>query len=207
VVFSAPHRRPNGLAADPDGLWVGDLDDNRVYKVRYDDGAVMASFDTPARKISGLASGGGAIWASHNSNPSMVFKFDPTSGHCLDMLFLSHPGQGGVHGLEWDDGSLWVSRPGLKQLQRIDPRTGEIRQEIALLGDRSHGLFMDGDRIACDDTGLSTLFVFHKDTGRLLEQIPIQGLEPHGMTLGPDGRIWFTDDRANAIAVAEWRAR
>jgi streptogramin lyase len=204
IVFKGPHLRPNGLAAGPDGLWICDLDNNRVYAVRYDDGSVITSFPSPARKMSGIGRSPTAVWVSHNQFPSSLFEFDPATGQCLTFLALSNP-EGGAHGVEWDDGSLWVSRPGLRALHRIDPATAEVRQQIAFPGQRAHGIFVDGDRVACDDTGLRRLFIFDKRSGALVQEVAIEEIEPHGMTRTPDGRLWFTDDRQNAIAVAERR--
>ena len=77
TVFKGPHKRPNGLVAEADSLWICDIDNSRVYKLRLDTGAVLTSFSTPAEKVSGIAVGGGAVWVSHNSMPAFVFKFDP----------------------------------------------------------------------------------------------------------------------------------
>ncbi|MBI2942391.1 MAG: hypothetical protein HYY04_18335, partial [Chloroflexi bacterium] len=183
------------------------IDDGRVYKVRYEDGGLLTRFDTPARKVSGITVGGGAVWVSNNEAPHMLFELDPATGHCLAYLLLSPANSGGVHGLAWDDGSLWLARPGLRALHRIDPETATVLQEIPFPGSRAHGVFVDGDLVACDDTGLSAVFVFAKKTGELVERVPLEGIEPHGMTLGPDRRIWICNDRPNDIAVASWAAR
>jgi sugar lactone lactonase YvrE len=203
-LFLAPGERPNGLAADAEGLWICDLGDNRIYKVRSTDGSVITSFASPARKMSGIAVGGGAVWASHNQRPASVFKFDPGTGQCLEWVILTRPDEGGVHGLEWDNGSLWTSRPGVKALHRIDPSTGEVLQEIAFPGSRAHGLFLDGQHIACNDTSLSTIFLFDKSSGRPVDEVRVEGIELHGMTLSADRRLWITDDKPRNIAVAQW---
>src|SRR4029453_17073898 len=66
VLFDGPGPQANGLAADQDGLWVSDQKDNRIYKVRYQDGSVITSFATPARNLSGCGFGGGAGWGGSN---------------------------------------------------------------------------------------------------------------------------------------------
>ena len=207
TVFKGPHKRPNGLVAEADSLWICDIDNSRVYKLRLDTGAVLTSFSTPAEKVSGIAVGGGAVWVSHNSMPAFVFKFDPNTGQCTKFLTLVDGDAGGAHGLEWDDDSLWVSRPGLRALHRIDPDTAEIRQTISFPGLRLHGIFVDGDRVVCNDTGLSAVFVYDKRTGALLDQIGVEGIEPHGMTRSDDGRIWFSNDHPNEISAAPWPPR
>jgi sugar lactone lactonase YvrE len=207
TVFRGPHRGPNGLAADSDSLWICDIENSQAYKVRSDNGEVLLSFSTPAKAVSGIAVGGGAVWVSHNQAPAMVFKFDPLSGQCIHFLLLKKGDRGGIHGLEWDNGSLWVTRPGLNALHRIDPESAEVLQEIPFPGSRSHGIFIDGDRLACNDTTLNTIFLFDKRTGELVEKVGVEGIEAHGMTRSDDGRVWFSNDRPNEISTAPWPPR
>jgi|GEM_PF-450922 streptogramin lyase len=107
IVFRGPHRQCNGLAAAPEGLWVCDQLDNIVHLVRYEDGAVLTSFRTPARNASGIAWGAGSVWVASNIRPSAIYRHDPATGHCLAALILPDSDRGGVHGIEW-----WPYRPG-----------------------------------------------------------------------------------------------
>src|SRR5262249_4131875 len=63
VMFSGPGPQANGLSATDDGIWVCDQKDDRIYLVDYD-GRVQTSFATPARNLSGVGFGAGAVWGA-----------------------------------------------------------------------------------------------------------------------------------------------
>jgi streptogramin lyase len=100
VVFRGPGPQVNGLQAVPEGLWVGDQLDNRVYLVDYD-GKVLTSFASPVRNDSGVAFGAGSVWVGSNARPNSVYRHDPATGHCTAHLLLPNWERGGVHGVEW----------------------------------------------------------------------------------------------------------
>ena len=104
TLFKGPGPQANGLSAAADGLWVSDQKDNRIYKVRYEDGSVITSFDTPARNLSGCGFGGGSVWGGSNIRPSAVVRHDPKTGWCTQYILLPNGESGGVHGIEWHDG-------------------------------------------------------------------------------------------------------
>lgn len=203
VVFKGPGPQANGLQADADGLWVCDQVDNRVYFVRYEDGSIVTRFDTPARNMSGMAGGGGAVWTASNVRPSTVYKFNPATGHCLAALILPRASEGGVHGIEWVDGSLWVTRPGLMTLQQIDAETGELKCEIPFPAKRSHGLYWDEGTIVCLSTNDHHAYRLDPANGDVLDRWEVEGIEPHGMTRDAEGRVWVCDASTNGIAVLE----
>jgi len=204
VVFKAPGQKANGLQARPEGLWVCDQGDNRVYLVSYADGSVLTSFDTPGRNMSGCAFGAGGVWGAANVRPATLYKLNPANGQCLQALVLPNAMAGGVHGIEYAEDALWVTRPGLKTIQKVHPETGELLHEIPFPAARSHGLFWEDGVLVCVET--NNHVVYHLDTkdGRVLEQWVIEGYEPHGMTKAADGRIWVCDAvQTNTIAVIE----
>ncbi len=203
VVFQGPGPQANGLQASPEGLWVCDQVDNKVYLVSCADGSVMTSFDTPARNMSGMAGGGGAVWTASNVRPSTVYRFDPSTGHCLAALILPRAAEGGVHGIEWVDGALWVTRPGLMSLQQIDAETGELRHEIPFPARRSHGLYWDEGTIVCLSTHDHHVYRLDPRSGDVLDQWVVEGVEPHGMTRDSAGRVWLCDASTNGIALLE----
>jgi streptogramin lyase len=201
--FRGPGPQANGLQAAPEGLWICDQVDNRVYLVDYADGATLTWFDTPARNMSGIAAGGGAVWAASNRRPSTIYRFNPANGHCLAALLLPRPDEGGVHGVEWADGSLWVTRPGFLSIQQIDPETGGLLHEIPFPAQRSHGLYWDDGTLVCVETNHHVVYRLDPRTGEVRDQWVIEGFEPHGMTRDREGRVWLCDASTNRIGVLE----
>ena len=98
VAFKAPGEQVNGLEAVAEGLWLCDQRNNRSYLVD-PDGKTLASFPGPVRNASGITFGAGSVWVASNTRPSIIFRHDPATGHCLAYLVLA--GEGGVHGLQW----------------------------------------------------------------------------------------------------------
>jgi len=202
VLFSGPGPQANGLSATPEGIWVCDQKDDRIYLVDYS-GTVRTSFATPARNLSGVGHGAGAVWGASNRRPAYVFKFDPETGHCVQAIELATPLEGGIHGLEVIDGALWVTRPGLLVLQKLTLETGEVLHQIPFPGRRSHGVFAQDGAIVCNDTNLSTVFHLDPTDGRVIKQWTIEGFEPHGLTIDPEGRVWICDAVTNRIGIVE----
>src|SRR5574341_1972790 len=98
IVFKGPGPQVNGLEAVPEGLWLSDQRDNRTYLIDYE-GKVLTSFASPARNASGTSFGAGCVWVASNVRPSMVYRHDRQTGHCLAGLLLPNAEQGGVHGV------------------------------------------------------------------------------------------------------------
>jgi streptogramin lyase len=202
VMFAGPGPQANGLSATPDGIWVCDQKDNRIYLVDYR-GETRTSFATPARNLSGVGFGAGAVWGASNMRPAYIYKFDPATGHCLQAIELARPLEGGIHGLEVIDGALWVTRPGLLVLQKLNLETGAVEHEIPFPGRRSHGVFSQDGAIVCNDTNLCTIFYLDPTDGRVIRQVPIEGFEPHGLTIDPEGRVWICDAVTNRLGIVE----
>jgi len=200
MMFAGPGPQANGLSATDEGIWVCDQKDNWIYLIRYD-GSVVTSFATPARNLSGVGFGAGAVWGASNQQPAYVYKFDPATGHCLQAIQLDRPMEGGIHGLEVIDDALWVTRPGRLVLQKLNLETGAVEHEILFPGRRSHGVFAQDGAIVCNDTNLSTVFHLDPTDGRVIEQWTIEGFEPHGLTRDPSGRVWVCDATTDRIGI------
>ena len=60
--FIHPGPQPNGLQAADDGLWVIDQTDNHLYKLRYEDGSVLARLPTEADHSNGVTQDEERVW-------------------------------------------------------------------------------------------------------------------------------------------------
>ncbi|MBI2942304.1 MAG: hypothetical protein HYY04_17890 [Chloroflexi bacterium] len=201
VLFPGPGPKANGLQATPEGLWVCDQEDNFVYLVSYGDGAVLTRFPGPGRNLSGITAGGGSIWPASNTRPAVVYRHDPKAGWCTAALVLPKPYEGGIHGLEYHDGSLWVTRPGLLSIQQISAETGELVSEIPFPARRSHGIFWHEGKLTCVETNGGVVYTLDPSTGTILDRFTVEGFEMHGMTRADDGTIWVCDAMTNRIGV------
>ena len=128
--YDSPCRMPNGLQWFEDELFVMDQQSDQVY-VMNSEGYVTRVMDTPTENGSGITVGGGFLWTA--SNGITKFRdYRPTDTHIgwiyqLDLktgAFVNRwrtPDGGGIHGLEWDDGKLWVTAFQPKAIHICDP--------------------------------------------------------------------------------------
>jgi len=162
--------QPNDLQFVADGLWVLDqVDPNKAFKVRPDDGSVLRELQTESIHGSGITYGNGALWITSTKmrDPAAAprtLKVDPTSGKTLKSWVT--PGAGlygrvttpsGGHGVKWVDGKYWMAVPASGKLFLMEPETGEVVRSIPAPGVRTHGLAWDRGFLWCvESDGRST---------------------------------------------------
>lgn len=140
-LFKSPQGFPNGLAATPEGLWIGEQKLSGAQAASYKlpepksldesawlvdwNGKLLKTVKTPSRNTSGMAVGGGYVWMIANAPPQGVFQVDMNSkliSHRQIPLGPPNDG-GGSHGGMWHDGKLWISSLRLRGNLRVDPKT------------------------------------------------------------------------------------
>jgi outer membrane protein assembly factor BamB len=147
---------------------------------------VLTSFPSPARNASGTSFGAGSVWVASNTRPSMIFRHDPATGHCLACLILPNPDQGGVHGIQW--------RPyGPDERPPAPPETGPELHPSAPGGRLNAGPGVSGT-LWVTRPGTLTLDHIDAETGDLLGTIPFPASRSHGL---------FWDERDGTLSVAE----
>ena len=203
--FKCPVRMPNGLQWVDDELYVIDQLTDDVF-ILDDTGVVLRVITTETVNGSGITYGDGAIWTACNSNTGAsarpqrpsdhntanIRKVDPVTGETID--FFPTPDGGGVHGLEWDAGNIWVTETTSKKLALMDGKTYQILLEIPCDLNVLHGLATDGDGIWCADRADKIVVKYEKSTGKEMERVelPEKGPDPHGLSI-KDGVLWYSD--------------
>jgi len=194
---------PNGLQWTDDGLWVVDqlLDDACLVD---DAGEVIRKLGTPTENASGVTSGGGYLWTASNgetvgrpfrstdTHEPCVLKLDPFTGALIDRY--PTPDRGGIHGIEWDDGLLWVTAFSPKALILVDPADFSVVRTLPVEMERLHGLARDGDGIWCAHTTDRVVLKYHVQTGDVIDRIDLLpgGPSPHGLSI-LNGELWYSD--------------
>ncbi|MEJ7608215.1 MAG: hypothetical protein WKF37_18595 [Bryobacteraceae bacterium] len=204
-LFRSPDGHPNALEATEEGLWVGEQTTDRAYLLDWKTGKVLRKVETESSNTSGLAYGGGVLWMGANGkaigrNPKPtdaksgeIIKVDPATGRTLARYPV--PDGGGVHGVLYVDGTVWMTCFRWKALVQVDAKDFKVMSKVPLQLDRPHGL-------AWQPPGIwvmhSTDYVVHKldlKDGRILDQIKLrQGHDPdpHGMDMH-DGKMYYCD--------------
>jgi len=205
VPFNSPVRMPNGLQWYEDELYVIDqlTDDVFVLDV---DGAVKRVITTETVNGSGITVGGGFIWTACNSrngatarpqrptdyHTSNVRKVDPVTGETID--YFPTPDGGGIHGIEYDEGNIWITAFEPKALVLIDGTTYEVIKQFPCELNVLHGLARDGNGIWCSDRAEKEVVKFDIDSGEEIDRVvlPEDGPDPHGLSIR-EGVLWYSD--------------
>ena len=128
--------------------------------------------------------------------------------------FTSLPTNSGPTGIASGDGSLWVAEGSTGQIARIDPgNPGAAPVSIAASpGAKPYDVVVDPHgRVWFTDEGLGAVGVYNPSNQTVTEyELPGSAgsgashdanATPVGITVGPDGNIWFTEQRDNLIGV------
>lgn len=212
VMFKAPEPYPNGIQFTEEGLWVMDQKSDRATLLDAGSGRPIRSVETESSNTSGLTWGDGALWLAANgasvhreARPTdapkgmgEILKVDSRTGRTLARYPL--PGGGGVHGIEWDEGTLWLTTLKSKTLTRVDPADFRILHVIPVPLPRAHGLVREGEGIWCVHTSDRVIVKLDVRDGREMDRIalPAPYPEPHCLT-ARDGRLWYCDATSGEI--------
>ena len=158
VFFDTQVRMPNGLQWFGDELFVMDQLTDDVF-VLDEDGKIKRVISTETENGSGITYGGGFLWTAcngtasarpfrtHDDHVSKVRKIDPATGNTVD--YFPTPDGGGIHGLEWDNGNIWLTAFNPRALILVDGETYEVIHKFPCDLNVLHGLALDGDGIWC----------------------------------------------------------
>jgi streptogramin lyase len=202
--------QPNDLQFVADGLWVLDqVDPNKAFKVRPEDGSVIQTIQTESIHGSGITLGNGALWISSTkmTDPATAprtLKVDPKTGKTLKSWVT--PGSGmygnitatstpsGAHGLKWVDGKYWMAVPASGKLFLMEPETGAIVRSIPAPGVRTHGLAWDEGFLWCVESNGRAIYKLDPKDGTPVAKIQLtrEDPEPHGLDIS-NGVLWYCD--------------
>lgn len=230
VLWKTPGPQPNGLQAAPDGLWVIDQVDDRIYKLAYADGTVLLSLPTRAKHSSGITvDPEGGVWVASTFGFELI-RYDPWSGEAIAAFPTPEDQSVGAHGLEWRDDALWVNVPKTATVYRLDPRDGRILHKVPAPGNRPHGMawedgylaaaevprdrasagelrrepgtLVERPRVWCAETNRRSICLLDPTTGSVVDEVAVEGPEPHGMTIW-NGEFWLCDAATREVFVVD----
>ena len=202
--FKSPCEMPNGLQWTDDGLYVMDQLSDNVYVVD-ETGRVLQTIHTPTENGSGITVGGGYLWTASNGETASrpyrstdthlgyIYKLDLKTGKAVDRYRT--PDGGGIHGIEWDDGLMWVTAFNPKAIYLIDPSEGfKIVRRFEVSLPRLHGLARVGEGLWCAHTTDNVIVKYDIESGEELDRIVMNDNDPfvHGLSIR-DGSLWYAD--------------
>ena len=204
-LYRSPDGHPNGLEATPEGLWVGEQVTDRAYLVDWETGKVKHRAETESSNTSGIAFGGGFLWMAANGKAigraprptdaarGEIVKADPQTGRTVARYPV--PDGGGIHGLLYREGTLWVTCFRWKALAQVDAKNFRVLRRIPVHLERAHGLAWDPPGIWVVHSTDYAIQKLDAGDGRVLDEIRLvkgEDPDPHGMDMHM-GRMYYCD--------------
>ena len=174
-----PCEMPNGLQWFEGELYVMDQATDDVCVID-ESGTEIRRISTPTENGSGISIGGGFLWTASNGNTtSREYRTTDTHQGCILQLDLRTgeevgriptPDGKGIHGIEWDDGLLWLTAFNPKALVLVDPTDFTVVRRWASDLVVLHGLARDGEGIWCSDRMAKAVVKYEVETGQELDR-------------------------------------
>ncbi|MBP38527.1 MAG: hypothetical protein QF676_08635 [Dehalococcoidia bacterium] len=202
--IETPCEMPNGLQWTNEGLFVMDQQSDNVYVVD-ETGKVLREMTTPTANGSGITVGGGFLWTASNGNSTSrparstdtglgyIYKLDLQTGEPVGRFRT--PDGGGIHGIEWDDGKIWVTAFQPLAIYLMDPADNyKIVHSFEVELPRLHGLARVSDGLWCAHTTDNVIVKYDVDSGTELDRISMDEGDAyiHGLSM-KDGEFWYAD--------------
>jgi streptogramin lyase len=209
-LFKTPDRYPNALETTPEALWVGDQVSERINKLDWKTGKVLADFVAEAHNTSGIAVGGGYLWIGCNGAGTAASKrkfdrpFDRQYGEIVkcdmntgkQIKGYKSP-WGSTHGTAWahDTEKLWVAAPSQRLAMELDPKDDlRILRMVSLNMDTPHGIEWYQGKLWVLAAASRVLHKIDPDSGKILEIYTLEPTDPdpHGMCI-KDDYVYYCD--------------
>ncbi len=205
-LFNSPCDMPNGIQWADNKLFVIDQKTDDVF-VLNQDGKLISTIKTPTENGSGITVGGGYIWTASNGRTQSrayrptdthlgyIYKLNMETGELIDKYRT--PDGGGIHGIEWDNGFIWVTAFNPPAIFLLEGHSLSVVRKFNVKLTRLHGLALDGEGIWCAHTTDNVIVKYHTETGEQMDIISISKAGPfmHGLSI-KDGVLWYADANA-----------
>ena len=202
--FKPPCTMPNGLQCNDIEIFVMDQFTDNVFVIDQN-GNINRIINTISENGSGITVGGGFLWTASNGRTlarqyrstdthiSWIYKLDIRTGEALERF--PTPDGGGIHGIEWDDGKIWITGFNPKALILVDAVSFKEIKKIPIKQEVPHGLARVKDGIWCSDRKAKEIIKYDTDTGEEIQKIkfPVKGPDPHGLSIDKKGSLWYSD--------------
>lgn len=203
TVFPDICRMPNGLQWHEDHLYIVDQFTDDVLVITLN-GDLKKRLRTETENGSGITVSDEHIWVASNgptqsrkfrqsdTHRPMLLKLDAETGQCLEKF--DSPDGGGIHGLAWDDGLIWMTQFNPKSLILFNPATKSVIKYFKVNLEVPHGLAIDTDGIWCSDRLEKVIVKYDATNGNEISKItlPTDGPDPHGLSI-TNGVLWYSD--------------
>ena len=173
------------VAITPDAVWVGGTGPNSVQRIDPRSHRVTDKVELPGEPCAGLAVGFGALWVPVCGDHPGLARVDLATRRLTAVTPL--PAALAEGGIAAAGDSLWLPLDAKGAFGRLDPRTGRVRQILALPAGSLNPLEAGG-RVWVTSFDTARLTAIDPKAGVVLGSAPT-GPQPRFLTAGA-GAIW-----------------
>lgn len=168
-----------------DAVWVGSTGPNAVNRIDPQTNRVRAKIRLPGEPCARLAAGFGSLWVPLCGATPSLARVSLTTNR-VEALYPTGPAAA-EGGITVSSDSVWMVTDKSGLLSRIDPKSGEVRQQIHVPAGSYNPVFYDG-KIWVSRAEGTQVTVIDADDGGILATATT-GPGPRFMAAG-DGAVW-----------------
>ena len=190
------------VAITADAVWVGSTGPFAVHRIDPSANRLVATVNLPGEPCAGLTTGAGSLWVPLCTSPPSLAKVNLGSNK-LESIFTVGPAAE-ESGVAYGAGSVWLIVNKSGDLDRIDPRNGEILTVFRVPAGSYNPVFSRG-----------ALWVTHVDgreltgidsaTGKIIASVGT-GPNPRFLTAGA-GAIWTLNQGDGTLTRVDTRSK
>lgn len=163
--YVAVRRRPVGLVATPEGIWVANSIDRSLTHIDNQERRRTISVGPGPIEV---AAGGGQIWVA-NADGRSVSRVSPVSGNEVgDRIVAGN----GLSAIAYGAGALWLANAVDGTVWRIDPGSGKTTHKIPV-GPGVRGLAVTSDAVWVSSEVAGTITRLDPRSGAIVRVVPV----------------------------------
>lgn len=177
---------PDWMATGAGAMWIANISLKEVERIDAATNAITARIKVKGVPCSGAAFGFSSVWIPlcQNDKGASLVRIDARTNRVAATLPIAPANSEG--GITASTDSVWMAT-GDRELSRIDPASGKVRQRVAVAGGSQNPVFAGGN-VWITSKASNLLTAVDASSGRVVSTISIPG-GPHFVAAG-GGAIW-----------------
>jgi virginiamycin B lyase len=185
-----------------DAVWVASTKPDAVVRISPATNRIVATVALSGEACSGLASGFGSIWVPLCGKKPVLLRIDATKNTMSATLPIPTAGPEG--GITASEDSVWIVSDKNGTLNRIDPSTNKVRQEISIPPGSYNPIFSD-DIVWITGVASSVVTAVDAATGKVIASVHV-GPKPRFLTCG-GGSVWTLNQGDGTVSRVDEKSR